>query len=32
MIVVASGHEIKINEFREYTYKTAKYFVEKYPW
>jgi len=32
MIVVASGHEIKINEFREYTYKTANYFVEKYPW
>jgi len=31
MIVVASGHEIKINEFREYTYQTAKYFVEKYP-
>lgn len=32
MIVVASRHEIKINEFREYTYKTTKYFVEKYPW
>lgn len=32
MIVVASGHEIKIKEFREYSYETAKYFVEKYPW
>jgi len=32
MIVVASGHKIKIKNFREYTYKTAKYFIEKYPW
>lgn len=32
LIVIASGYEIKIHEFREYTYKTAKRFVKKYPW
>lgn len=26
MKIVATGHEVKIQEFREYTYKTANYF------
>lgn len=29
MTVIASGHKIKIHEFREY--KTAKHFSKKYP-
>lgn len=32
LIVVASGHEIKIETFRMFCHSTARYFVEKYPW
>ena len=29
---VTSGHGIDVNKFILFTFDTAKYFVEKYPW
>lgn len=32
MIVVASGYEIDVEEFKNFAIDTARYYVEKYPW
>lgn len=32
LIVVASGHEIDAENFREFCLNTGRHFVEKYPW
>jgi len=32
MVVAASGHEVNLESFQEYTHETARYFVKLYPW